>query len=153
MSKRSSIFFLLVLGLVAVMAVASLGCSSSEASAEATTDGASTEDAASILAPTGLPKLVDLGSNSCVPCRLMASELEALAREYAGSVDVVVVDVYEYAELASQLGVRVIPTQIFLSPEGKILARHEGFFSKEDMVSAFEQLGYPLLPAGVTPVT
>ncbi len=36
---------------------------------------------------------MDLGSDSCVPCQMMARELEALAQEYEGSVDVVVVDV------------------------------------------------------------
>lgn len=34
--------------------------------------------------PSGLPMLVDLGSGTCVPCKLMAPILEQLKREYAG---------------------------------------------------------------------
>lgn len=96
------------------------------------------------LVATGRPKIVDLGSTSCLPCRMMVPELAALAREYAGSLDVVVVDVDKNPELAAQLGIRLIPTQLFFSPDGKVLARHEGFLSKEDIVNAFGQLGYPL---------
>ena len=95
-------------------------------------------------APSGLPKLVDVGSDSCVPCRLMAPELEALAQQYAGAVQVVIVDVYEDLARAKELGVQVIPTQIFFDPTGKEFFRHEGFLSLEDMVSRFQQHGYPL---------
>lgn len=75
---------------------------------------------------------------------MMVPELAALAREYAGSLDVVVVDVDKNPELAAQLGIRLIPTQLFFSPDVEVLARHEGFLSKDDIVAAFGQLGYPL---------
>jgi len=100
---------------------------------------------------SGLPQLIDLGSDSCVPCQMMAPELEALGREYAGSVEVVVVDVNntdEGAALAQQLGIRVIPTQVFIDPAGNELRRHEGYLSKDDMVALFQQLGYPLKRVG-----
>lgn len=100
------------------------------------------------IAGSGLPQLVDLGSEGCVPCDMMAGELEALAQQYKGSVDVVFVDVNkteEGAALASEMGVRIIPTQIFLDPDGNELARHEGYVSKEDIVQMFSELGYPLL--------
>lgn len=102
-------------------------------------------------AGSGLPQLIDLGSDSCVPCQMMAPELEALAREYAGSVEVVIVDVNnteEGAALAQQLGIRVIPTQVFIDPAGNELRRHEGYLSKDDMVALFQQLGYPLKRVG-----
>jgi thioredoxin 1 len=82
---------------------------------------------------------------------MMAPELKALAAEYAGSVDVTIVDVnntQKGAALARQLGVRVIPTQIFIDPTGNELSRHEGYISKDDMVARFEQLGYPLARVG-----
>jgi thioredoxin 1 len=99
------------------------------------------------MAGSGRPQLVDLGSEGCVPCDMMAGELEALKQQYKGSLDVVFVDVNkteEGAALARELGIRVIPTQIFLDPHGKELARHEGYMSKEDMVKAFNENGYPL---------
>jgi len=104
-------------------------------------------ETASPTAASGLPKLVDLGSNSCVPCQMIAPELEALAQEYAGSLDVVIVDVYENEALARELRIRVIPTQIWLDPEGNELLRHDGYISKEDILSRFQMLGYPLTQA------
>lgn len=102
-------------------------------------------------AGSGLPQLIDLGSDSCIPCQLMTPELEALAREYAGSVEVVIADVNnteEGAALAKQLGIRVIPTQIFIDAAGNELSRHEGYISKDDMVALFQQLGHPLKRIG-----
>jgi thioredoxin 1 len=40
----------------------------------------------------GLPRVVDLGAKSCVPCRRMAPILADLKREYAGRADVVFID-------------------------------------------------------------
>lgn len=78
---------------------------------------------------------------------MMAPELEALAQEFAGVLDVVIVDVYENEELARELRIRVIPTQIWFGPDGKELLRHDGYISKEDIVSCFQSLGYPLTKA------
>ncbi len=95
---------------------------------------------------TGLPQLVDIGSNSCVPCQMMAGELEELAQQYAGSVEVVILDVYDKANeaLVREVGVRVIPTQLFIGPDGRELARNEGYLSKEDMVEIFQKLGFEM---------
>jgi thioredoxin 1 len=111
------------------------------------------ETSSPITAP-GLPKLVDLGSVGCVPCDMMAGELDALALEYAGSVDVSFVDVnktQEGAALANELGIQLIPTQVFFDPDGNELARHEGYISKEDIVQAFEELGFPLTESATSP--
>ena len=39
-----------------------------------------------------------------------------------------------------QYGIRVIPTQIFFAADGKELFRHEGFFSKEDIVAKWKEV-------------
>ena len=95
----------------------------------------------------GLPTLVDLGSNSCVPCKMMAPELDALAKEYAGVLTVTVIDVYQNGSLAGYYRIQAIPTQIFFSPEGEELGRHLGFMSKDQMVAAWASFGYELQPA------
>ncbi len=85
---------------------------------------------------------MDLGATKCIPCKMMAPILEDLKRVYKGKFDVVFIDVWENKAAASEYGIRTIPTQIFFDAEGKELFRHEGFFSKEDILSKWKQLGF-----------
>jgi len=95
-------------------------------------------------ATSGLPRLVDLGSDSCIPCKMMAPILEALRAEYRGRLDVVFIDVWKDPEAADRYGVRMIPTQIFYDAEGTELYRHEGFFGREDILGKWRELGVEL---------
>lgn len=90
---------------------------------------------------TTLPKLVDLGAGKCIPCKMMAPILEELKREYEGKLDVVVIDVWENPSEAQKYGIRVIPTQIFYDANGQEFFRHEGFFSKEEILQKFKDAG------------
>lgn len=90
-----------------------------------------------------IPTLVDLGAGKCIPCKKMAPILDALREEYAGQFKVVFHDVWKDPEPGRQYGIRLIPTQIFLDPDGKELFRHEGFFSREDILREWKALGYP----------
>jgi thioredoxin 1 len=89
-----------------------------------------------------IPKLIDLGSETCVPCKLMAPILDELKMEYAGRFDVIFIDVWKDRSAGPKHGVRVIPTQIFFDAEGKELFRHEGFFSREDILGKWQELGF-----------
>lgn len=93
-----------------------------------------------------LPKLVDLGSKSCIPCKMMAPILEELTKDYAGKLQVEFIDVWlkENVEKGKQYGIKVIPTQVLLGPDGKELWRHEGFISKADILAKWKELGYDL---------
>jgi thioredoxin 1 len=92
------------------------------------------------------PKLLDLGSKSCIPCKMMAPLLEELTKEYEGKLQVEFIDVWlkENVAKGKEHGIKVIPTQIFFSSEGKELWRHEGFISKEDILAKWKELGYDL---------
>ncbi len=92
----------------------------------------------------GLPKLVDLGSKTCIPCKMMAPILEELKKDYAGKFDVEFIDVglRENADLARKYNIETIPTQIFFDAGGKELWRHENFLSKEDILAKWKELGY-----------
>ena len=92
----------------------------------------------------GLPRLVDLGSVSCIPCKMMAPILEELKKEYAGKLQVEFIDVNENAEAGPQYGIKLIPTQVFFDASGKERFRHEGFFSKEDILAKWKELGVDL---------
>ena len=91
---------------------------------------------------TTLPRLVDVGADKCIPCKMMAPILDELKTEYAGRFEVEFVDVWKYREKAAQYGVQMIPTQIFYDAQGKELTRHSGFIGKEDILSQWRQLGY-----------
>jgi len=97
----------------------------------------STEQAAG----RALPKLIDLGRGTCIPCKAMKPVLEEVAGEYAGRAEVQVIDLTEAPDAARVYGVLVIPTQIFLDDQGKEVLRHVGFMSKEDIVAQFREMG------------
>ncbi len=89
-----------------------------------------------------LPRLVDLGADKCIPCKMMKPILEELNREYKGKLQVEFYDVWKNPAPAQQYRIRVIPTQIFIDPNGKELSRHEGYFSKEDILDKWKELGF-----------
>jgi thioredoxin 1 len=91
-----------------------------------------------------LPRLVDLGSTTCVPCKMMAPILEELSREYVGQLIVEVIDVHTNRVAGDLYGIRVIPTQIFLDATGKERFRHEGFMAKEAILAKWAELGVNL---------
>ena len=91
-----------------------------------------------------LPRLVDLGAGKCIPCKMMAPILEELKKEYKGQMEVQFIDVWENRRAGDQYGIRSIPTQIFYDASGKERFRHEGFFSKEDILAKCKELGFSL---------
>jgi len=92
----------------------------------------------------GLPALIDLGAGTCIPCKMMAPILEELKTEFAGRMQVEFLDIREDSNLIQAYALRVIPTQIFYDASGKELFRHEGFFSKEDILAKWKKLGVDL---------
>ena len=99
------------------------------------------------VAGTGLPKLVDIGSTSCIPCLMMAPILENLKKEYAGRMEVEVIDANKDREAAARYGIKLIPTQVFFDASGKERFRHEGFMAREDILAKWKELGVNLTAA------
>lgn len=95
-----------------------------------------------------LPKLIDLGAHKCIPCKKMIPILDELAREYKGVFDVEFIDVWqtENREKAKAYGIRLIPTQIFFDADGKELWRHQGYFSKWEILKKWKDLGFTFTP-------
>lgn len=91
-----------------------------------------------------LPKLLDLGADKCIPCKMMAPVLEELKREYAGRLQVEFIDVWRNPDAGQRYGIQMIPTQIFYDAEGRERARHVGFIGKEDILAKFHDLGVDL---------
>lgn len=63
-----------------------------------------------LVADADLPVLVDFWAAWCQPCRMVAPELEKVARSRAGRVLVVKVDTEALPALAQRFGIRSIPT-------------------------------------------
>lgn len=103
--------------------------------------------------PSGLPRLVELGAKTCIPCKMMAPILEELKKDYAGRLNVEFIDVSikDNLPLAKQYGIERIPTQVFLDATGKELWRHEGFFAKEDILAKWKELKIDL--SALTPTS
>jgi len=91
-----------------------------------------------------LPRLIDLGADKCIPCKMMAPILEELKKKYAEVFNVEFIDVWKNPDAAEQYNIRVIPTQIFFDASGKELFRHEGFFSKQDILAKWKEHGVVL---------
>lgn len=91
-----------------------------------------------------VPRLVDLGARKCIPCKAMAPILEQLSADYAGRLEVKFIDVWQSPEEAQTYRIKMIPTQIFYADDGRELARHEGFISREDILASWKQLGVEL---------
>ncbi len=118
-----------------------------ELGSEATAETAAiVNDASQPVKPVskGLPNLLDLGSDQCIPCKLMAPILEELKTEFAGRMDVEFLDVRRDPALATVYNIQLIPTQIFFDVSGKELFRHEGFYSREDILGKWKELGVDL---------
>jgi thioredoxin 1 len=96
------------------------------------------------IAGKGLPVLVDLGADKCIPCKMMAPILEELKGEYEGRLIVEFIDVWKKPDEAPKYGIKLIPTQIFFDASGEELFRHVGFYSKEDILGKWKELGVNL---------
>jgi thioredoxin 1 len=90
---------------------------------------------------TSLPRLVDLGASECIPCKMMKPILEELTKEYEGRMRVEFIDVWKNPNEAKAHRVQTIPTQIFYDASGEEQFRHEGFFSKAEILDKWTELG------------
>lgn len=90
------------------------------------------------------PRLVDLGADKCIPCKLMAPILAELANDYAGQLDVTFIDVWKNRDEGPRYGIEAIPTQIFYDAAGKERFRHQGFMAKKDILAKWKELGLDL---------
>ena len=94
---------------------------------------------------SGFPTLLELGAKRCPPCRRMMPILDGLKAKYADKFHVTYIDVDKNPGAGAKYGVRSIPTQIFYDKEGIELFRHVGFYSKKDILDAWEQCGVKVL--------
>ena len=152
MNKIGKIGIVIVLAIAVVVAIAvrqnKSGQKSTGSGGEVVAQQIPAEYKPEQLTGKGLPALIDLGAGKCIPCKMMAPILEELKTEYKGKLQVTFIDVWEKPNEAPKYGIKLIPTQIFYDASGKELFRHEGFISKEDILSKWKEFGVDLTGPG-----
>ena len=83
-----------------------------------------------------VPVVVDFWAEWCAPCRQVAPVMDAIARDYEGSVKVAKVDVDAESSLAGLFGISSIPTIAFFEP-GEQPKAVVGAMPREMVESAF----------------
>ena len=82
-------------------------------------------DFAEIVEKSAVPVLVDLWATWCGPCRMVSPALEQLARDLAGQVKLVKVNVDVAPQISQRFAAQAIPTLLVLRG-GQVVARQTG---------------------------
>ena len=76
-----------------------------------------------------LPLVVDFWAEWCGPCKKVAPIVDELAQEFEGKVTIGKYNVDDDSDIATQYGIRNIPTILFFK-DGKLVDKNVGSISK-----------------------
>ena len=85
--------------------------------------------------------LVDFGLDRCVSCIRMRKLLEGIADEISPTVTTKILNINKEAELSMKYQVMLIPAQIIISPEGKLVYEHTGLLKEIKLREALKKVG------------
>lgn len=83
--------------------------------------------------------LVDFWAVWCGPCRMLSPTVDDIAAEYDGRITVAKCNVDDCQDVASQFGLRSIPTLIFFK-NGQPVERLVGVVSKAEITKIIDSL-------------
>lgn len=79
-----------------------------------------------------VPVIVDFWATWCGPCKMIAPNLEALAKANEGVIKVGKVNVDDEAELSAKFGIVSIPT-LMLFKDGKLVKTEVGYMNMSQL--------------------
>jgi thioredoxin 1 len=88
-----------------------------------------------------VPILLEFGRGWCIPCKYMKPILEDTSKAYTGKAIVMTVDMDANKDLVRDFKIRMMPTQVFLTPDGKEFFRNEGTLEREQIAQVFGKMG------------
>ena len=88
-----------------------------------------------------LPTLINFGRGTCMPCIMMKPMLEGLKKEYAGILNVEIIDVRYNPEALKKYKVPGVPFQLVFDASGKELKRRYGYADKGEILALLKSVG------------
>jgi thioredoxin 1 len=88
------------------------------------------------------PTVVDFGSSRCVPCIQLRPVLRSVKDAHSGRINVLVLEVGDYRDLARQHKVQLVPTLIFFDAKGKEVRRSVGYMDREAIEKVLRELKF-----------
>ena len=98
-----------------------------------------------------VPILLEFGRGWCIPCKYMKPILVETGAAYQGKAIVTTVDMDANKDLVRDFRIRMMPTQVFLAPDGKEFFRHEGVMERNQIAYVFSKMGLPEIAPGARP--
>ena len=99
---------------------------------------ASDEDFAEVAESAAIPVLIDMWAPWCAPCRMVSPVLERLARDLAGQVKLVKINVDKAAKLGERFDIKAVPTLLLLHGQ-RVVARQAGALPEPGLRAWLEQ--------------